>query len=281
MPRNPRAKIKCKNPNCNKDFVGAITRLYCCKECAGEAYSLKKGESEYFDFDGVRMTKSQMSKRTGVPTFVISRRMKHFGASASDAARQDFKIRCKWCNEEFIPGPKCKSGFCSTGCSNRYCTEAEVYSERYCVGCGVIYKPAARAQDYCTKNCRQVNFHRKNLTTDDQYARISGNWKRYFQRLVGQKGRKGLTVDMLIEVAEVQEWKCALSGVEMQCYLKKGVKNPYNASIDRIEPGGPYSKENIRLTCAAVNKWRGDLDTDCFIEFCRSIADYNPREESI
>ena len=274
-------EVKCKNPKCHKIFTGSHSKLFCSRKCAGEVYASKKGVEEYFDFEGERLTKSQLSKRTGVPVFLINQRVKYLGLSVVEAARVDLLIRCRWCEKEFCPGPKCKAGFCSVSCSNNYCNKAAEfqYKDRVCVGCGASYTPRSRAQDYCTRNCRQVNYNRKNLTTDDQYARINGDWRRYFQRLVSQKGRSGLTAEMLVEIGISQGWRCALSGLEMQCYLRKGYKNPYNASIDRIQPGGAYSRENIRLTCAAVNKWRGELETDCFIKFCRAIADYNPRKE--
>ncbi len=275
------SEIECQNPNCKMVFLGSPTKKYCSRRCCGEVYAMKSGKNEYFDFEGKRLNKFQISKITGVSVFTINRRVKHYGATVPEAASPSFEVPCKYCGVGFQPGVANKSGFCSKTCTNLYCEESAGYSEKHCIGCGYLYKPASRAQNYCTKNCRQVNFHRKKETADDQYARINGDWRRYFQRLVNQKGRNELTADILVEIAESQEYKCALSGISMQCHLKKGVKNPYNASIDRIEAGGSYSKDNIRLTCAAVNKWRGELETDCFIEFCRAVADFNPRKESI
>ena len=31
----------CKNPNCGKEFMGARTQQYCCKECRGVSKSYK------------------------------------------------------------------------------------------------------------------------------------------------------------------------------------------------------------------------------------------------
>ena len=68
--------------------------------------------------------------------------------------------------------------------------------------------------------------------------------------------------------------KCALTGVELTCKLEKGVKCKTNASIDRIDPKGPYIKSNVHLVCAAVNKFRIDLPLDEFIDWCRKVANH-------
>jgi hypothetical protein len=57
-----------------------------------------------------------------------------------------------------------------------------------------------------------------------QYERISGNWEKYFKRLLAQKYRDGLTLDDVMIILRRQNYKCALSGVPLTCKLKQGVK---------------------------------------------------------
>lgn len=45
-----------------------------------------------------------------------------------------------------------------------------------------------------------------------------------------------------------------------------------NASIDRIQPGGDYSIENVQLVCSHVNMMRSDLSIKELVEFCKAIV---------
>lgn len=115
-------------------------------------------------------------------------------------------------------------------------------------------------------------------TTESQYKRISGSFPKYFNRLLALHGRReqGLTLETLLELLKKQDGKCALSGVKMTCTLEKGKSFPENASIDKKDPKGGYAPENIQLVCQAVNKWRGDLNANCFVDFCHKVAKNNP-----
>ena len=47
-----------------------------------------------------------------------------------------------------------------------------------------------------------------------------------------------------------------------------------NASIDRIDPKGDYSVENVHLVCAALNKFRIDTSLQEFVDWCTKVANY-------
>ncbi len=79
---------------------------------------------------------------------------------------------------------------------------------------------------------------------------------------------------------ESQNYRCALSGIPLTCNLEKGVRFPFNASVDRIEAGGPYVKENIQLVCKSLNSFRVDTSVTDFIAICTAVADYN-REKRV
>jgi len=80
-----------------------------------------------------------------------------------------------------------------------------------------------------------------------------------------------LTIEQLIDLYEKQNKKCALSGIEMMTVRKAG-KNIYNASIDRIIPGGDYSIDNIRIVCNQVNMMRSNLSDYELLFLCKSIV---------
>lgn len=116
------------------------------------------------------------------------------------------------------------------------------------------------------------------MTTESQYELISGNWDRYFSRLL-YHGRKGqLTREDLLLLLEKQKGLCALSGEPLTCILEKGKKCRTNASIDRLEAGGSYAPENVQLVCAVLNGFRIDTPLDEFIEFCHKVSDYQRKK---
>lgn len=148
--------------------------------------------------------------------------------------------------------------------------------EKSCPACGTKYFPTGPAQKSCSIKC--ANEKRKQLGVGDtksQYKRISGNWRRYFSRLINTKNanRKNLSVENLLSILERQNFQCALSGEVLTCNLESGTVFRTNASIDRIVAGGEYTVENVQLVCSAINKWRGDISIDDYIFWCRKVVE--------
>ena len=145
---------------------------------------------------------------------------------------------------------------------------------RPCAGCGGVFIPKVNNQKYCGIKCRRAVYRTSGPeSTDRQYALISGNWVKYFNRLCTRSfNRSGLTSAQMVDLLHKQGGKCALSGVELTCVLQKGVVSKTNASIDRIDPKGPYTVENVQLVCAVLNKFRIDTPLDEFVSWCRKVA---------
>lgn len=145
-----------------------------------------------------------------------------------------------------------------------------------CRICNNLFTKTGFHQKYCSTFCKRKGARATGCeTTDRQYALISGSWERYFNRLCARSfKREGLTSEILISLLKEQGGKCKLSGVELTCILQKGVVSKTNASIDRIDPKGAYTVNNIQLVCSALNKFRIDTPLDEFIEWCRKVADY-------
>ena len=165
--------------------------------------------------------------------------------------------------------------FCSATCS---LTDAEANKRRQeampvkkCKCCGEEFKLHSGVQAFCSQRCR-LNLSNKQIT-NRMYQSISGNWRRYYKRIISYKHRRrNLTIEMIIGLHEQQGGRCALTGWELECKLERGVKNPRNASIDRIVAGGPYEIENIRLVCRAANCFRSDQSDQSLVEMCRAIV---------
>lgn len=147
-----------------------------------------------------------------------------------------------------------------------------ICATRSCPTCAFTFIAANNNHRYCSRQCRPITA---SGLTERQYERVSGNWVRYFNRLCTRSfKREGLTTEMMLELLTTQKGKCALSGVELTCVLQKGVISKTNASIDRIDPKGKYSLDNVQLVCAVLNKFRIDTPLDEFIVWCRKVADH-------
>ena len=145
-----------------------------------------------------------------------------------------------------------------------------------CCTCGVEFKPANNSHKYCTKPCKRKEYRSFGgvESTERQYELISGNWDKYLKRLCNKSNRNNLTAETLKELLEKQNYKCALTGSELTCVLVKGNVCKTNASIDRVNPKGEYTKDNIHLVCSAINKLRIDMDINEFIDWCRKVTNY-------
>lgn len=150
------------------------------------------------------------------------------------------------------------------------------WTPKECAYCRRQFTPNSGVHKFCSLPCK--GKHRREFghyRTEAQYELISGRWDKYFSRLCNQKHRKGvITRADCLRILERQQGRCALSGEVLTCHLKKGVITPTNASLDRINPQGPYTPDNVQLVCAVLNSFRNDTALDEFIDWCRKVADY-------
>jgi len=145
-----------------------------------------------------------------------------------------------------------------------------------CAVCESVFLQNHHTHKYCSVACKRKQYREDGPeTTERQYALISGNWEKYFGRLCTKAFRRDLlNKHDCVTLLEAQDYKCALTGVELTCILEKGTVCKTNASIDRIDPKGQYTRGNIQLVCAAINKLRIDMSIDDFINWCKKVSDY-------
>ena len=123
---------------------------------------------------------------------------------------------------------------------------------------------------YCSEKCNRTAKKRR------EYKRNEGNWEWYFKGLCHHKERKDLKPKHLMKLLIKQDYKCALSGVELTCIKKYRSSEIVwtNASIDRIIPGGEYNMSNIQLVCRAINSFRGTVPLEDYINWCKKITNH-------
>ena len=145
-------------------------------------------------------------------------------------------------------------------------------SEIVCNACGRLL-PYSSFNDRNLSTCKAcIKVAYKNIVARD----VSAFLKRALSSLRSARIAQGVEFDLtgedLITIWERQEGKCALSGVHMTHHRDgSGMKKPFNVSIDRVNPIGPYVPQNVMLTAYTVNMMRGQLPTDVFIWWVRTI----------
>lgn len=89
-----------------------------------------------------------------------------------------------------------------------------------------------------------------------------------------------ITSETLLAMWKEQDGKCALSGAPLTHQTRGDtsgtrtvLSSPTNVSVDRINPSGPYSRENTQLVCANINIMRRNMPLDEFTMWCRLVAE--------
>eukprot|EP00899_Mesostigma_viride_P005676 jgi/Mesvir1/15109/Mv14749-RA.1 len=88
------------------------------------------------------------------------------------------------------------------------------------------------------------------------------------------KGREVLVRENeLVEIYREQGGPCAITGIPMH-HAPNHFWSGYcdSASVDLIDPNGPYTKQNIRLVCNKVRHMKGADALDSFVRFCGIVT---------
>lgn len=157
-------------------------------------------------------------------------------------------------------------------------------SLRTCISCG-LEKPETEftqpSNGSRIKRCRECVRARKvrmwNTGLESHLKRVATVVK---HRAKKQDIDYNLSAEILLSVWKEQDGRCALSGAPLTHHMRgdtSGTKtilsSPTNVSVDRINPTGPYTRENILLVCANTNIMRRDMPLDEFVMWCRLVAE--------
>ena len=153
-------------------------------------------------------------------------------------------------------------------------------AKRLCIKCNInkptdSFRPKGQKSTINTcLNCIELQKRR----------RQSYSFSSYFLNLLQQskysRGKKqgieyNLTLEDLEKILERQEGRCALSGVFLTHHKDGSGSKEFNASIDRIDPNGNYTVNNIQLVAFRVNLLKHTLSEDMFYWWIKNIHDFS------
>lgn len=106
----------------------------------------------------------------------------------------------------------------------------------------------------------------------------SSNYRNFLMSLRTKLSqRRDLDIDFLCNLYESQDGKCALSGRQLTFICGKGII-PTNISIDRIDPLGDYTEDNVRLVCRQANIMKQRMSDEELSDWCKDIF-YDKRKK--
>lgn len=144
---------------------------------------------------------------------------------------------------------------------------------KVCITCNTPFETNHPKHINCSPQCN--NIYRVN----QRYERDNHNWDKYYKHILSTKKDHSLTVAELIGKTAAQNYRCALSGIELTCYHKRGEIILTNASIDRINAGKEYNYDNIQIVCRAINSFRGNMEVEQFINWCKKVTENAIRQQ--
>ena len=91
----------------------------------------------------------------------------------------------------------------------------------------------------------------------------------------GSKYPFSIDKDFMYDLLLKQSCKCVISGIELS--LEKGT--PHVLSIDKVNPDLGYTKDNVQWVSWAVNRAKGDLTMQQFLNMCNAVIRCNDYPE--
>ena len=115
------------------------------------------------------------------------------------------------------------------------------------------------------------------------YNTMDQNKLKFLQQNISRAKSRGnkswpmeITKYMAYEVGESQNWKCAITGVELEftrggTYFRNMWCNPNSCVIDRIDSSKGYTKDNIQLLTHKANMWKSDFSNEELKQLCEQF----------
>lgn len=155
---------------------------------------------------------------------------------------------------------------CKCACGNEiaiFWTSLDTRVSKSC-GCDLTYDKTTGENNYKFNGFKEMR---------------AGFWSRYIANAMSRGIEFDITKEYAWKVFEVQDRRCALSGVKL-IFVGGKRRADTTASIDRIDPLSGYVEGNIQWVHKTLNTMKMDLPMGEFIGWCHRVALQHPSIEN-
>ncbi|MDB5407735.1 MAG: hypothetical protein JWL84_2647 [Rhodospirillales bacterium] len=139
-------------------------------------------------------------------------------------------------------------------------------------GDGTLAKVAGQNDDGRILGGREKSIIAMRMSVENTVKNANGQ---LVQRIMKNKELRMSSLQLEKVVAallDVQENKCALTGIPLQFHNRDADKNLL-PSLDRIDSNGHYEEGNLQVVCQFINFWKGDSDNEEFKTLLMVVRD--------
>jgi hypothetical protein len=140
--------------------------------------------------------------------------------------------------------------------------------ERLCIKCKEGFQYRRSAGLYC-KECYSIKRKRIRGAKEPTME----IWLKQFLRTLRYRSKIKCDLDIkfLLILWEQQGGKCYYSNVPLQIPQYGKGRNPFTASVDRLDNSKGYTKDNVVWCVWACNAGKSELSVDEYIQLCKQV----------
>ncbi len=174
-----------------------------------------------------------------------------------------FRVLCPVCNEEGHTELRCPHSTRPTRCT--YCKEEKPRNKFRSVKRTL---PNGKKTDFLMTICLECD----RIKSHGRYRSNVPNRLGYLFAAAKARARDSkipftISKKFLIDLYEKQNGCCFYSGIALE--LEPG---RYSISVDKKDPTGGYTEDNVVLCCWVINNMKSNLDIDEFVHICQLIT---------
>ena len=122
------------------------------------------------------------------------------------------------------------------------------------------------------KSCRNVERNKNRSNNPESYIRHLYSQLKYSRKKKNPELKWAIEPEDLISLWNLQDGRCALTGIFMTWGKDGSGRKELNISIDRIDPNEHYIPGNIQLVCGRVNYMKHTLPEEELYWWCKNIV---------
>lgn len=141
-----------------------------------------------------------------------------------------------------------------------------------CIQCNkefIVSKVNPKVHKFCSNACKCASYRPVTKLKQNRWTAMATGSRR---RDVNSE----LTKEILAQLFEYQQGKCALTGFDLELGIGTGQIYSDNhlktASVDRIDSSKGYTLDNVRLVCRQANMMKSILTDEQLVIWCEAIT---------